>query len=148
MGGGAELLLATDLRIAEEHTTLQWRQLSFALSLGWGGAARLAREVGSRRAFRMALFQEALDARQAQVEGLVDEVVPKGEGLKRAFEMVHRIGGMAPLAVQMLKRALKEPHAQRLQHEAGLFAQTWASQDHAEAVAAFFARRAPHFEGR
>lgn len=147
MGGGSETWLATDIRIAEEHGSLSWRQLFFGVGLGWGAAGRLAREMGPRRAFKMVALQETLTAQQAKDVGLVDEVVPKGQGMARAREIAAQLSAMAPLGLATLKRQLMDVPSP-MQREADLFAPSWGSQDHHEAVAAFFQKRPPAFQGK
>ncbi|MEW5852858.1 MAG: enoyl-CoA hydratase/isomerase family protein [Myxococcota bacterium] len=149
MGGGCEAFMATDIRVAESHAYLAWKQLQFGVIAGWGAFARLVRDVGERRAMRMLLFREQLSAEQAREAGLVDEVVEKGQGLARARELAAQIAENAPIAVRMLKRTMRElSPPPRMELQARLFATSWGSRDHAEAVAAFFERRPPRWEDR
>ena len=147
MGGGCELMLAADVRVAEAHAILSFRQLQFGVSLGWGGAARLARDVGPRRAMQMMWERGDISAEQAQVMGLVDHLVASGQGMARAMAFAEQMAGLAPLAVAAVKRMVVATPAQ-IHHEATLFAQTWGSRDHHEAVDAFFGKRPPQWEGR
>ncbi len=148
MGGGCEAFLATDVRIVEDHAYLSFKQLQMGVSLGWGGAARLARDVGGRNALKLVLMGEKLGPQQARDLGLADEVVARGTGLDRARVLALRFAQLPPLAVAALKRMTRQEDHARVHQEASVFASTWASRDHQEAVAAFFEKRDPVWEGR
>jgi len=140
-GGGCEILVACDLRIAEEQATLAWKQIAMALTPGWGGTARLARLVGHGRATRLLLTGETVNARGALAIGLVDEVVPEGASLAAALDLARRVGAFSAFAVRQAKRSLHgdEPRA---------FAAAWESEDHREAVRAFVERRPAVWKGK
>jgi enoyl-CoA hydratase len=148
MGGGCESILATDLRIMEGHAFLSFKQLQLGVSLGWGGAARLARDLGGRQAFKLVLQGEKLAPHEASQVGIVDEVVAPGMGLERALHLGERFAQLAPLAVAVLKKMTRQDEPARIHQEASIFATTWASRDHHEAVSAFFEKRDPQWEGR
>ncbi|MBI5497377.1 MAG: enoyl-CoA hydratase/isomerase family protein [Deltaproteobacteria bacterium] len=148
MGGGCEAILATDIRVMEEHAFLSFKQLQLGVSLGWGGAARLARDLGARHAFRLLLQGEKLFPAEARALGMVDEVVPRGTGRARALALGEQYAALPPLAVNVLKRMVHQDQPDRVHQEASIFATTWASRDHHEAVDAFFEKRPPRWEGR
>lgn len=152
LGGGCELAMACDIRIAEADLRIGQPEVSLGLIPGAGGTQALPRLVPLGRAKRMLFTAERLTAEQALEIGLVDEVVPTGTGLDHALELAGTIAGMAPLAVTAAKRAvdlgmqMSLLDANRL--EATLFASLVESDDLAEGVRAFFDKRPPSFENR
>jgi enoyl-CoA hydratase len=150
LGGGCELAMACDIRIAEERVKLGQPEVTLGLIPGAGGTQALPRLVPLGRAKRMLFTGERITAAEAEAIGLVDEVVPTGQALERAIELGELIGRNAPLAVTAAKRAVAQGmqmsllDANRL--EATLFASLAESQDLAEGIRAFFEKRAPSFE--
>jgi enoyl-CoA hydratase len=152
LGGGCELAMACDIRIAEEHVTLGQPEVTLGLIPGAGGTQALPRLVPLGRAKRMLFTGERITAAEAQVIGLVDEVVPAGTAVDRAIELAGIIARNAPLAVTAAKRAvtlgmqMSLLDANRL--EATLFASLAETDDLREGVRAFFEKRPPSFERR
>lgn len=152
LGGGCELAMACDIRVAEEHVVLGQPEVTLGLIPGAGGTQALPRLVGLGRAKRMLFTAERVGADEALAMGLVDELVPTGAGLQRAIELAETIARNAPLAVTAAKRAvtlgmqMSLLDANRL--EATLFASLAETHDLAEGVRAFFEKRVPSFECR
>jgi enoyl-CoA hydratase len=136
-GGGAELLLACDVRFAHARATLCFSQLRFALSPGWGGAARLRDHVGRQRALYALLSMTPIPAADALQWGLV-EVVTDTPALDAALAFAHHLRAQNLHAVRSLKRALRSPA-----DEAATFLDLWTAPDHAAAVQAFLSSRRP-----
>jgi enoyl-CoA hydratase len=150
LGGGCELAMACDIRLAEETSTLGQPEVSLGLIPGAGGTQNLPRLVPLGRAKRLLFTGERIVAADALAIGLIDEVVPVGTVLERARALGERIAINAPLAVTAAKRAVNigmqmgAVDAHRL--EATLFASLVETADFAEGVSAFFDKRTPSFE--
>jgi enoyl-CoA hydratase len=149
LGGGCELAMACDIRIAEEHARLGQPEVGLGLIPGAGGTQNLPRLVGLGRAKRMIFTGERIDAHEALRIGLVDEVVPTGSSLEHAHALAERIAANAPLAVSAAKRAVELGMQMSVldghRLEATLFASLFGSRDLAEGTQAFFDKRAPVF---
>jgi enoyl-CoA hydratase len=152
LGGGCELAMACDIRIAEEHVILGQPEVTLGLIPGAGGTQALPRLVPLGRAKRMLFTGERVAAEEALAMGLVDEVVADGTALERATQLAQTIARNAPLAVTAAKRAvtlgmqMSLLDANRL--EATLFASLADTHDLDEGVRAFFEKRPPSFESR
>ena len=149
LGGGCELAMACDIRIAEQHVKLGQPEVTLGLIPGAGGTQALPRLVPLGRAKRMLFTGEQLGAADALEIGLVDEVVPSGAALERAFELAEEIGRNAPLAVTAAKRAVTLGMQMSLldanRVEAALFSSLAETRDLDEGVRAFFEKRRPEF---
>lgn len=152
LGGGCELAMACDIRIAEAHVKLAQPEVKLGLIPGAGGTQALPRLVATGIAKRMLFTGEYIGADEALRIGLVDEVVPTGTGVARAMELGHTIAANAPLAVTAVKRAVNLGLQMSLldanRVEATLFASLAETQDLAEGVSAFFDKRSPFFTGK
>jgi len=150
-GGGVEVAAACDIRVAAENACFGFRQIAMGITPAWGLTRRLPRLVGRSRALELMLTGRTITSREAYDLGFVDRVVPAGEALKAALELAQAIASGPPLSVRLIKQAVQgatSPHPAADALEAALFATAWGSEDHAEAVRAFFARRAPVWRGR
>jgi enoyl-CoA hydratase len=151
-GGGCEFALACDYRIASEEATFGFRQINMGIMSSWGGGKRLVRTVGKSKALFLMLTGEAISAEVALSFGLVDRVVEKSKVLPTAKELAKSISKNAPLSIRFIKRFLNScadmasKDANLLETE--MFSILWGSQDHNEAVEAFFAKREPKFKGK
>jgi enoyl-CoA hydratase/carnithine racemase len=149
-GGGLELALCADLRIASESARLALPEVTIAALPGWGGTQRLPRLIGPGRARHMILTGEPVDAARAEAWGLITEVLADGALLPRARALAARIAANAPVAVQASKRlidaALPATPAATLEVHAG--ALCGATADAAEGRASFLERRPPRYQGR
>jgi enoyl-CoA hydratase len=152
LGGGCELALACDLRIAARSARLGQPEVALGLLPGGGGTQRLPRLVGLGRALRMILTGDLLDAEEAARIGLVDEVVDDDALAGRARAVATRIAAHSPVAVKLIKQAVRAaaelPLSAGLALERELFITAFASEDRAEGVAAFLEKRTPAFRGR
>jgi enoyl-CoA hydratase/carnithine racemase len=106
LGGGLELALATDFRIADETAIFGFPEVSLGILPSSGGTQRLTRLVGAARAKELALLRERLDAGEALAAGLVTEIVPPGAALARTLELAQRLAELPPLAVSLTKQAI------------------------------------------
>jgi enoyl-CoA hydratase len=144
-GGGLELALACDIRIASESAQFAMPEVKLATVPGWGGTARLPELVGTGRARQMILSAEPIDATTAERWGLVNEVVPGNQLSKRVEELAKLISINAPVAVQTAKQLLSGGSIVTLESIAA--ATNAFTQDAAEGLAAFREKRNPHFQG-
>jgi enoyl-CoA hydratase len=151
LGGGCELALACDLRIAAETAVFGLPEPTLGIIPGAGGTQRLPRIVGLGRAKEMILTGARWDARQALAAGLVSQVVPPGELRSAARALAERVLSLGPLAVRLAKAALnlsaQAPLAAGLVYESTAQAITFDSRDKAEGTAAFLEKRRPEFKG-
>jgi enoyl-CoA hydratase len=152
LGGGLELALCCDLRIASEHSKLGLPEVHLAVIPGAGGTQRLPRVVGPARAREMILTGRVITAAEAARIGLVHEVVPPGEAVARATAIGEEIAARGPLAVREAKRLIDA--ATDLDIDAGLAAELdaseriFATEDMLEGAHAFFGKRDPDYHGR
>jgi enoyl-CoA hydratase len=152
LGGGLELALACDLRIASVRARLGLPEVHLAVTPGSGGTQRLPRIVGVARAKELILTGRILSAEEAAGIGLVHEVVPAGQARSRADAVAEEIAARGPLAVREAKRLLDLSTDVDL--DTGLAAELdaseriFASEDLIEGVSAFFDKREPAYRGR
>ena len=151
LGGGCELALACDLRVAAEHAVFGLPEPSLGILPGAGGTQRLPRIVGLGRAKEMILGGARWDARKALEAGLVSEVVPRSELMKAARAMADRVLALGPLAVRLAKMALNAsgqmPLSAGLLYESTAQAIAFESADKQEGTTAFLEKRKPAFKG-
>jgi len=152
LGGGCEVALACDLRIAARSARLGQPEIKLGLIPGGGGTQRLPRLVGFGRAMRMVLTGEIVDATTAERIGLVDAVFDDAELESGTFALARTIAACSPVALELAKTAvraaLETPLSAGLGHERDLFVAAFASEDHVEGVRAFLEKRQPEFRGR
>jgi enoyl-CoA hydratase/carnithine racemase len=152
LGGGCEVALAADIRIASDSSHFGFKQVALGITPAWGGRRRLVRLVGRSKALMLLLSGELIDAHEATRIGLVDRVVPGGQVVAAATELARQIADNPLLAVRAIKRAVNydsaSSDADSVEFEADLFAQTWISDDHKEALAARREKRSPKYTGR
>lgn len=152
LGGGCELALACDFRIAADSARLGQPEINLGIIPGGGGTQRLPRLVGSGQAMRLVLTGDLIDAGEAQRIGLVEIVLPAAGLRSGALEIAQRVAAKSPVALQMAKAALRAaaemPLAAGLTYETEMFLACFASEDKQEGIDAFFAKRAPEFRGR
>jgi enoyl-CoA hydratase len=151
LGGGCELALACDLRIAADNAVFGLPEPSLGIIPGAGGTQRLPRIVGLGRAKEMILTGARWDARQALEAGLVSQVVPLAELMGAARAMAERVLALGPLAVRLAKAALNAssqmPLGAGLAFESTVQAITFESRDKMEGTSAFLEKRRPRFTG-
>jgi enoyl-CoA hydratase len=146
-GGGLELAAVGDFRIAERGVKLGLPETGLGMAPGWSGSQRLVRRFGASVVRRMALAGQTFEGDAALALGLIDEVAEPGQGLARAEAMAADITRRGPIAVQIVKAMInfaegEDPDAPIEGLAGGLTAMT---QDLAEGVAAFRAKRTPTF---
>jgi len=151
LGGGCELALACDLRIAAEHAVFGLPEPGLGIIPGAGATQRLPRIVGLGRAKEMVLTGARWDARQALAAGLVSQVVPGPELMTAARALAGRVLALGPLAVRLAKKALNAsgemPLSAGLLYESTAQAITFESADKQEGTTAFLEKRTPAFRG-
>ncbi|HET7828433.1 MAG TPA: enoyl-CoA hydratase-related protein [Candidatus Limnocylindrales bacterium] len=152
LGGGLELALACDLRVASERAKVGLPEVRLAVIPGAGGTQRLPRVVGVARAKELILTGKLLDADEAARIGLVHEVVASGEAVARAHEIGEEIAARGPIAVREAKRlldaALDTPLDAGLEHELEASVRVFATDDLLEGARSFFDKRDPDYRGR
>jgi enoyl-CoA hydratase len=152
LGGGCELALACDLRIAAEHAMLGQPEVGLGIIPAAGATQRLPRLIGLGRASHLVLTGDPIDAATALNWGLVNAVVPGADLADAARTLAGRILARGPLAVRLAKLALGA--SSRVDLESGLLIETLAqalcfeSEDKREGTSAFLEKRKPKFTGR
>ena len=152
LGGGCELALACDLRIAADTAKFGQPELGLGIIPGAGATQRLPRIIGMGRAKHLILTGEVIDAKQALEIGLVTAIAPPGQLQIRARELAKRVLRQGPLAARLAKVALNA--SARVDMDSGLLIETlaqaicYASDDKREGTAAFLEKRKPKFTGR
>jgi enoyl-CoA hydratase len=151
-GGGCELALTCDLRIAEAHAQLGLPEIKLGLFPGGGGTQRLPRLIGEAKAKELMFTGEAVSAEEAERIGLVNQVVTSDEGMDAARRLAQKIAGYSLPALSLVKRAVdmgaERPIQEGLENEAELFEQVFQTEDVKEGVAAFIEKRPPNFRNK
>lgn len=152
LGGGCELALACDMRVAARSARFGQPEIRLGLIPGGGGTQRLPRLVGAGRALRMILSGEAIDAEEAWRIGLVDMLTEDADLRNRTLELARTMAVSSPVALRLAKAAVaaawETPLSAGLTMERELFITAFASDDRREGVAAFLSKRSPEFSGR
>jgi enoyl-CoA hydratase len=152
LGGGCELALACDVRIAADTAKLGQPEINLGIIPGGGGTQRLPRVVGTGQAMRLILSGEIIDTAEALRIGLVDVVHPAADLRERTLEFARAMAARSPVALRMAKSAVRAaaemPLSAGLQYETELFVTCFASADKREGVAAFLEKRPASFTGR
>jgi len=152
LGGGLELALTCDIRIASERAVLGQTEVDIGLIPGGGASQRLPRLVGMGNAMRLALTGDRIDAHEALRIGLVDEVVPHARLEARTMDLASRIASKSAVAVRLAKTAVRAsmrlPLDQGVRYERALFALAMGSEDREEGVRAFLEKRPPTWKNR
>jgi enoyl-CoA hydratase len=152
LGGGLEVAMCCDIRIASEDAQLGQPEIKLGLIPGGGGTQRLPRLVGMGRALLLNLTGDFIDARTAYEWGLVEKVVPREELRETALGIARTIAARSPVSVGILRELTRTtrdlPLEEGLRREADGFRRCLESEDGAEGVAAFLEKREPNFVGR
>lgn len=152
LGGGCELAMACDIRLASENAQLGQPEVTLGITPGYGGTQRLTRLVGEGKAKQLVFTGQKIKAAEAYRIGLVDEIYPPEVLLDEAVKMAEVIAANAPLAVRYAKMQINQ--SQQINNdmattvEAGLFGLCFATHDQKEGMGAFLEKRKPVFEGR
>jgi enoyl-CoA hydratase/carnithine racemase len=151
LGGGCETAMACTIRIAVDTAKFGQPEVTLGLVPGGGGTQRLPRLVGKGRALQLILSGEMISAQEAYRIGLVNEVVPSADLIKRAEAILQKISSNAPVAVKFAleatNRGLETSQSEGLSLEASYFGLCAATQDKREGTSAFLEKRAPRFHG-
>jgi enoyl-CoA hydratase/carnithine racemase len=152
LGGGLELALSADLRVAGESAKLGAPEVNYGLMPAYGGTQRLPRTVGLPKAKELIFTGAMISAAEAWRIGLVNKSVPAGQELRAARDLAHTIAQKAPKAVQAAKKAINEgiskPLGEGIDLETRLFtSDVLRSSDLGEGLLAFVERRPPKFQG-
>ncbi|HET6896388.1 MAG TPA: enoyl-CoA hydratase-related protein [Candidatus Baltobacteraceae bacterium] len=151
LGGGCELAMSGDIRIASENARFGQPEVNLGLIPGYGGTQRTTRLVGKGMAMFLCLSGDMIDAKMAMEIGLVERVVPQDELLGAAKKLAHTIAQKAPLAVAACKRAINGgahlPIADALELEALEFGALVNTNDFKEGTSAFLEKRKPEWKG-
>jgi enoyl-CoA hydratase len=152
LGGGCELALSCDIRVASETARFGQPEINLGIIPGGGGTQRLTRLVGEGKAMELILTGDMIDAQHAYNLGLVNLVVPAADLEAKTMELANRIAEKSPVALRMAKEAVKTAARanldEGLRREIDLFALTFSSEDKDEGVRAFLEKRKPDFKGR
>ena len=152
LGGGLEVAMCCDIRIASEDAQLGQPEIKLGLIPGGGGTQRLPRLVGIGRAMFLNLTGDFIDARTAYEWRLVEKVVPREELRDTALGIARTIAARSPVSVGILRELARTtrdlPLEEGLRREADGFRRCLESEDGAEGVAAFLEKREPNFIGR
>jgi enoyl-CoA hydratase / 3-hydroxyacyl-CoA dehydrogenase len=148
-GGGCELAMACDFRIAAESATFGQPEINLGIIPGFGGTQRLPRLVGETKALEMNLTGEPIGAYEAIRVGLVNQVVPDHELFDTALSWARKLAQQAPIAIEQIK---KVSHAgdldEGLKAEGAAFGLAFGSEDAKEGISAFLGKRQPDFKGK
>lgn len=151
LGGGCELALACDLRIASEKASFGTPEVKLGLIPGWGGTQRLTRMIPAARAAEIILTGQPIDAQEAYRLGLVNKVVPPAELMPTAQQWAETICKNGPLAVRAAKEAMIKSRNLTLEEglrlEWKLFCSLFDTEDFREGTGAFVEKRKANFRG-
>lgn len=152
LGGGTELLLSTDIRIAADSARFGLPEITLGLFPGAGGSQRLLRQISPCQARELMFTGKRITADEALSLGLINKVVPTAELMEEAMAMARSIADKSPLILKLLKRTLAHgaemPLPAALAHEQAMIGLVLDSADAHEGCTAFLEKRKPQFEGR
>ncbi|MEW6666988.1 MAG: enoyl-CoA hydratase-related protein [Thermodesulfobacteriota bacterium] len=152
LGGGCEVAIACDLRVADESALIGLPEVSLGLFPGAGGTQRLPRLVGIGKAKELIFTGNPIPAPEAKEIGLIEKIAPKGQALAEAIKLAKRILERGPVAVRKAKKAINGACGLRVEDgfelETRLFSELFETEDQKEGVSAFLEKRKPRFTGR
>jgi enoyl-CoA hydratase len=152
LGGGNELGLCCDIRIAAENALFGQPEVNLGIIPGYGGTQRLPRLIGPGKAKEVILADERISAQEALRIGLVEKVVPKGQAVEEAKKLLKKIMSKGPVAVKMAKKAINEGLGMPLRKGLDLEAQCqgicFGTEDKNEGAKAFLEKRPANFKGK
>ena len=152
LGGGLELALACDIRLAADTATLGLPEITLGIMPGWGGTTRLTRILGPGLTKLFVFGGERLSATDAQAAGIVERVYPAKDLMNEARALATRLAGLPPLALAAAKQSINRSHDMSLadanQHESLLFGQLCVTEDAREGARAFVEKRPAVWKGR
>ncbi|HSR13616.1 MAG TPA: enoyl-CoA hydratase-related protein [Thermodesulfobacteriota bacterium] len=152
LGGGNELAMACDIRIASENAIFGQPEVTLGLIPGYGGTQRLPRLIGPGKAKEIIYADERINAQEALRLGLVERVVPKGQAVEEAKKLMKKIMTKGPVAIRMAKKAINEGLGMSLRGgldlEVACQAVCFDSDDKNEGAKAFLEKRKANFQGK
>ena len=152
LGGGCELAMSCDMRIAADSARFGQPEIKLGLIPGGGGTQRLPRLVGLGQAMRLILTGDMIGAAEAREIGLVDLVLPAAELRPKTLELAARIAAYSPLTVKVAKEAIRASEKLSIEegitYERDLFCLCFSTEDKKEGVEAFLAKRGANWKGR
>jgi enoyl-CoA hydratase/carnithine racemase len=152
MGGGCEIAMACHLRLLKETARMGQTESNLGIIPGYGGTQRLPRLIGRTKALEYLLLGTQIPAAECLALGLVNRLCKDGETLNDAKALARQLAKRAPLAtaaiIQAVDEGLESPMARSIDVEIDAFLPTLRSEDAAEGIQAFFAKREPEFKGR
>jgi enoyl-CoA hydratase len=152
LGGGCELAMSCDLRVASETARFGQPEINLGLIPGGGGTQRMPRLTGTGQAMRLMLTGDMIPAAEAKEIGLVEMVFPAAELRAKTLELAQKIAAKSPLTLRIAKEAVRAaerlPLDDGITYERDLFCLAFSTEDKAEGVAAFLAKRPAEWEGR
>ena len=152
LGGGCELAIACDIRLASDNARFGQPEVNLGIVPGFGGTQRLPRLIGKGRASELIFTGDMIDAAEAYRIGLVNRVVPQDQLLPTCREMAAKIASRGPVAVRLSKGAiingLEMDLARACGYEADQFALGFTSADQKEGMEAFLEKRPARFQGK
>ena len=147
-GGGCELAMACDFRIAADSATFGQPEVNLGIIPGFGGTQRLPRLVGEAKALEMNLVGDPIGAYEALRLGLVNQVVPDHELFDTSLQWARKLAGQAPVAIREIKRRSNQGDLDEgIEAEKQGFAIAFGSEDAKEGISAFLGKRQPRFRG-
>lgn len=152
LGGGCEIAMACDIRIASENAKIGQTELNVGILPGAGGTQRLRNLVGLGKAMEMILTGEIVNAEEACKIGLVNKVVPQEKLMEETIELAGKIASKSPIALKLAKRAIQS--GANLPIDTGLMIEIlsqsvmFSTEDHLEGINAFLEKRDPNYQGR
>lgn len=152
LGGGCELALACDIRLASQKAKFGQPEVNLGIIPGFGGTQRLSRTVGPGKARELIYTGNTIDANEAHRIGLVNDVYAPEELMDKSMEMAKTIASKAPVAVSLCKKAINMGSnmdiSRAIEFEADLFAESFSTQDRKEGIEAFVQKRKANFVGK
>jgi enoyl-CoA hydratase/3-hydroxyacyl-CoA dehydrogenase len=148
-GGGCELAMACDFRIAAESAVFGQPEIKLGIIPGFGGTQRLPRLVGPAKALELNLIGDAIGSYEAGAYGLANRVVPDHELFDTAIAWARKLAGQAPVAVEKVKQASADPDLDEgIDNEKAAFADAFRTEDAKEGIGAFLGKRTPDWSGK
>jgi len=152
LGGGLELAMTCDFRIASENARLGQPEINIGLIPGWGGTQRLPRFVGKALAKEMIFTGKMIDAKTAEQHGLVNKVVPADQLKSAVEELARELSNKPPVAIKVAKQLIDNSIETNLRiglaHECEAFGILSSTEDFKEGTTAFLEKRKPKFKGK
>lgn len=150
LGGGCEISLVFDFRIAEEHVKICLPEITLGFYPAGGGTRFLPQLIGEAKAKEMIFLGEPITAKKAKELGLVNKIAPKGEGLTTAIEIAEKLSSYSLPALSSAKRSIEYTSQQLLEegfrYDVNLFVELSEKEDFKEGINAFLEKRKPNFK--